>query len=345
VGLSLGPVLGGALNHQFGWQSIFFANTIIGIIALFFVRRLKGEWIGTPGEKYDFIGSLLYSAGLVSLMYGISSITNSVWAKMFIFMGGVLLGIFVVYDMRTEFPLFNIRLFISNATFTFSNLAALINFSATFAVGYLLSIYLQTVQGYDSQFSGIVLLAQPLIMAVVSPVAGRMSDRVQPRKIASAGMALTMVALLVFSQISRQTSLYVLVLSLLLFGTGLALFSSPNTNAVMGAVERMYYGVASSTLGTMRLVGQAVSMAVVTLLMAVYLGDIELTAAPLDSLLTSMRILFYIFAALCFAGIFASLARGNVTRLERKRKKELVPLCSSKNYITVNYLVLVVVLG
>jgi EmrB/QacA subfamily drug resistance transporter len=321
VGLSLGPVLGGALNHQFGWQSIFFANTIIGIIALFFVRRLKGEWIGTPGEKYDFIGSLLYSAGLVSLMYGISSITNSVWAKMFIFMGGVLLGIFVVYDMGTEFPLFNIRLFISNATFTFSNLAALINFSATFAVGYLLSIYLQTVQGYDSQFSGIVLLAQPLIMAVVSPVAGRMYDRVQPRKIASAGMALTMVALLVFSQISRQTSLYVLVFSLLLFGTGLALFSSPNTNAVMGAVERMYYGVASSTLGTMRLVGQAVSMAVVTLLMAVYLGDIELTAAPLDSLLTSMRILFYIFAALCFAGIFASLARGNVTRLERKEKK------------------------
>ena len=112
-----------------------------------------------------------------------------------------------------------------------------------------------------------------------------------------------------------------LVLSLLLFGTGLALFSSPNTNAVMGAVERMYYGVASSTLGTMRLVGQAVSMAVVTLLMAVYLGDIELTAAPLESLLTSMRILFYIFAALCFAGIFASLARGNVTRLERKEKK------------------------
>ena len=135
VGLSVGPVLGGALNRYFGWHSIFFANAVIGGIALYFVRRLKGEWVGTPGEKFNLVGSLFYSAGLVCLMYGISSITNSVWARVFILVGIVLLWIFVVHDMRSKFPLFNIRVFISNPTFTFSNLAALINFSATFAVG------------------------------------------------------------------------------------------------------------------------------------------------------------------------------------------------------------------
>jgi MFS family permease len=321
VGLSLGPVIGGALNHYLGWQSIFFANAAIGLVALYFVRKLKGDWIGAPGEKFDLWGSILYSAGLVLLMYGVSSISNSPWGLPFILVGSGTLVAFALYEMRKNSPLFNFRLFIGNTTFTFSNLATFINYSASFAVGYLLSIYLQTVSGLDSQFAGFVLLAQPVVMAVLSPIAGNLSDTVSPRKLASAGMAVTVVALLAFSQIRVETGLLYLVFSLMVFGAGLALFSSPNTNAVMGAVDRTYYGVASSTLGTMRLVGQAVSMAVVTLVMAFYVGNAKLAAAPVESLVMSIKTLFYIFAAFSFAGIFASLARGETRDKKSQQTK------------------------
>lgn len=310
VGLSLGPVVGGALNHYLGWQSIFFANAAIGLVALHFVRKLKGEWIGAPGEKFDIRGSVLYSAGLIFLMYGVSSLTNSRWAVVNIFVGAATLVTFVLYEMRKEYPLFNIRLFVGNTTFTFSNMASLINYSASFAVGYLLSIYLQTVSGIDSQSAGFILLAQPVVMAVLSPFAGRLSDSISCRKLASTGIAVTVVALLALSQIGMKTGLSLLVISLMVFGAGLALFTSPNTNAIMGAIDRCLYGVASSTLGTMRLVGQAVSMAIVTLVMALYIGNSELAAASPERLVASIKTLFYIFAALSFVGIFASLARG-----------------------------------
>ena len=321
AGLSLGPVLGGALNHYLGWQSIFYVNAVMGLGTLFFIRRLKGDWFGAPGERFDALGSVLYTAGLISLMYGISSITNSALAKISILAGIVLLATFVAYEHRIESPLLDLKLFSANAAFAFSNLAALINYSATFAVGYLLSVYLQSALGYDSQAAGLILLAQPLVMAVLSPIAGRMSDKVQPRKLASTGMAITAAGLLGFAHISTGTSLYVLIFFLLFFGSGLAFFTSPNTNAVMGSVERTCYGVASSTLGTMRLIGQAISMALVTLVMAFYLGNTELAKAPVSRLLTSIDTLFYIFAALCFAGIFASLARGSVSTCGIPEKK------------------------
>lgn len=321
AGLSLGPVLGGALNHYLGWQSIFFANGVISLGTLSFVPRLKGEWRGTPGEKFDFIGSVLYMVGLVLLMYGVSSLTNSGFARTCILIGIFTLVAFGLYEINQKFPLLDFRLFSANAAFTFSNLAALINYSATFAVGYLVSLFLQSVQGYDSQAAGIVLLAQPLVMAVLSPVAGRLSDNVQPRTLASAGMGIAAAGLLAFAQIGKNTSSFLLIIILLFFGAGLALFSSPNTNAVMGSVERQYYGVASSTLGTMRLVGQAISMALVTMVMAIYLGNMQLVKAPKDLLVASASTLFYIFAALCFLGIFASLARGKVGRSKTRQTR------------------------
>ena len=322
LGLSLGPVLGGALNHYLGWQSIFFVNAAFGAIAFHFARRLKGEWVGAPGEKYDFLGSVMYSAGLVLVMYGVSSITESPLAGPLILIGTATLVVFGILELRKKYPLFNFRLFIGNTTFTFSNIATLINYSATFAVSYLMSVYLQSVSGYDSQFAGLVLLAQPVVMVVLSPIAGRLSDRRSPRKIASLGMAITVVSLLAFSQVGINTPLHFLVFSLMFFGAGLALFSSPNTNAVMGSVERSDYGVASSILGTMRLIGQAVSMAVVTLVMAAYIGNSELAAAPAERLTACINTLFYIFAALSFAGIFASLASGEAVKLETQNRRK-----------------------
>lgn len=313
VGLSLGPVLGGTMNHNLGWQSIFYFTTVIAVfVFLLTVARLKGEWAGARGERYDFTGAVLYVVGLVALMYGFSSVAASGWAGYLLAAGLVLMLWFIRHETRLQQPLMNLHLFSRNVTFALSNLAALINYSATFAVGFLLSLHLQVVLGYDSQAAGMILLSQPVIMAAISPFAGKLSDRVEPRVVASWGMTLTTVGLLLLCFINPHTPLWLLIINLALLGTGFALFSSPNSNAVMSAVEKRFYGVASSTLGTMRLVGQASSMAIVTLVLAVFVGRAELTAANAVQFMAGARTAFIIMTVLCFGGIFASLARGNV---------------------------------
>ncbi|MCL6639084.1 MAG: MFS transporter, partial [Firmicutes bacterium] len=261
-------------------------------------------------------GAVLYSTGLVAFMYGISTISESAWAKYLLAAGLAVLVLFVRYELKVKQPVLNLALFSSNITFAFSNLAALINYSATFAVGFLLSIYLQVVMGYDSQLAGFILLSQPVLMAVLSPFAGALSDRADPRTVSSLGMALTTTGLFVFCFLTAATPLWLVIADLALLGTGFALFSSPNTNSVMGSVEKSFYGVASSTLGTMRQTGQAVSMAIVTLLLTIYVGNVQLTQADAGSLVLGTRSAFIVFTVICFGGIFASLARGTRKTVE-----------------------------
>ena len=313
TGLSLGPVLGGFMNHNLGWQSIFFFSFLMGLFVVFFTSsQLKGEWAGARGESYDKVGAALYSVGLVMFMYGMSSIATVSWAAYVLLLGLIVMAVFIRYEMGVEHPVLNIRLFSRNMTFAFSNLAALINYSATFAVGFVLSLHLQVVMGYNSQTAGLILLSQPVIMALLSPFAGKLSDRVEPRVVSSWGMALTTAGLLFFCFLPGSTPIWMVVLNLALLGTGFALFSSPNSNAVMGSVEKRFYGVASSTLGTMRLTGQAISMAVVTLIIALFVGNVKLSPAYSELLIKSARMAFAVFTVLCLGGIFASLARGNV---------------------------------
>ncbi len=322
IGLSLGPVLGGALNHNFGWHSIFYFSALMGAAATVIVlMRLQKEWKGGEGEKFDITGALLYSAGFTAFMYGISSITGTAVAKYMLVLGTVLLIIFIKFEVAHVNPLLNLRLFKENVIFAFSNVAALINYSATFAVSFLLSLHLQVILGLDSQKAGFVLLAQPVVMAFLSPVAGTLSDRIEPRVVASIGMAVTTTALFMFTLVGAKSPLWFLVVVLLVLGTGLALFSSPNSNAIMSSVSKKYYGVASSAVGTMRLSGQTISMAIVSLIMAFYVGNMELDKAQPDMLLRSITTAFVILTVLCFLGIFASLARGNL-RGGEKRESE-----------------------
>ncbi|MCL6634910.1 MAG: MFS transporter [Peptococcaceae bacterium] len=322
TGLSLGPVLGGAMNQHLGWQSIFYFNVLMGVLIVpLTLLKLKGEWAGARGEHFDLTGAALYSAGLVAFLYGFSSIATEAAARFILAAGLGLLALFIRREMHLEQPILDIKLFSRNATFAFSNLAALINYSATFAVGFLLSLYLQVVAGYDSQTAGLILLAQPVIMALLSPFAGTLSDRVEPRLVASWGMGLTTLGLAVFSFAGRGTPVWLIMANLALLGTGFALFSSPNSNAVMGSVDKRFYGVASSALGTMRLVGQALSMAVATLVIDLYLGSAQLTPANAPLLMRSLKTSFIIFAATCFCGVFASLARGNVNASLREPEK------------------------
>ncbi|MFZ5788041.1 MAG: MFS transporter, partial [Acidobacteriota bacterium] len=216
---------------------------------------------------------------------------------------------FVALQARSAAPLLKLDLF-RNPAFAFSNLAALANYSATFAVTFLLSLYLQVVRGLPPHSAGLVLLAQPVLMALLSPFAGRLSDRVAPRLVASSGMALITAALAALALLGAATPLPAVIAALAVLGTGFALFSSPNSNAVMAAVERRDYGVASAILGTARLVGQALSMATVALLFGAVMGRAGLDASTAPALLRALRLAFVVLAVVCLAGVAASLARG-----------------------------------
>ena len=315
TGLSLGPVLGGSLNHYFGWQSIFYFNFLLGTLTLLLAAvTLKGEWVGAPGERFDLLGAVMYAAGISFSLYGFSSLATQKGAGAVLAGGVLLLAAFMVYQLNCRQPVFNARLFAGNRVFAFSNLAALINYSATFAAGFLLSIYLQVVRGFDSQVAGLILLSQPVMMALLSPLAGSLSDRKEPRVISSWGMALTTAGLWLLTGLSAGTPVWWVVADLLLLGTGFAFFSSPNTNAVMSSVEKRFYGIASSTLGTMRLVGQAASMALATLIVDFFLRGAPIATSSTHLLVKSVSVSFAVFGATCFLGIFASLARGNTGR-------------------------------
>jgi len=312
VGLSVGPFLGGLLTQQLGWRSIFLVNVPLGLLVVTFVGwKLRGEWAEARGEKFDPVGSIIYSLALVALMYGFSRLpaTLGVWLVAAGIVGIVGFGI---WETRVASPVLDVNLFRHNQVFALSSLAALINYSATAAVGFLLSLYLQYVKELSPQEAGLVLIAQPVVQAIFSPFAGRLSDRVEPRVVASMGMTLTVVGLSLLTFVGETTSLGFIVASLLLLGLGFALFSSPNTNAVMSSVERRLYGIASGMLGTMRLTGQMLSLGIAMLLFAVYIGKVQITPEYYPLFLKSAKTAFAIFAALCFGGIFASLARGKV---------------------------------
>ena len=312
LGLSFGPFLGGFLTQQFGWRSIFLLIIPLGFISLLLTHwKLKREWAEAKGEKMDVIGTVIYGLMVIAIMYGFSLLPGR-WGILFVLLG--LLGVwaFIKWENSTTSPILDIPLLANNKVFAFSNLAALIHYSATFAVGFLLSLYLQYVKGLSPQQAGFILVSQPVVMTLFSPFAGKLSDRIQPRIVASVGMSFTVIGLFLLTSLTANTGLSGIIFTLTLLGFGFALFSSPNTNAVMSSVEKKLYGVASATIGTMRLSGSMLSMGIVTLLFSIYIGRVKITPENTVFFLKSVRVAFTIFAAFCFCGIFASLSRGNI---------------------------------
>jgi EmrB/QacA subfamily drug resistance transporter len=311
-GLSLGPLIGGWLTQYLGWRSIFAIIVPIGIITMaMFFWKVKGEWAEARGERFDLPGALLYSVAVYAVMHGLSLLPAPA-GFVAVFGGIVILVLFIVWELRTDHPVLNMKLFRHNLAFTFSNLAALINYSATYAITFLLSLYLQYLKGLSAEQTGYVLVFQPLMMFLFSPFAGRLSDRVEPRLVASVGMGLCAAGLALLIGINSRTGLGYIVACLILLGLGFALFSSPNTNAVMSSVGKQFYGVASGTLATMRLTGQMLSMGIVTMIMALFIGTAMITPGTYPLFLMANRTTFIVFAVLCVLGVLASLARGKV---------------------------------
>lgn len=310
-GLSLGPYLGGLLTEHLGWRSIFFSTLPLNCaVIVLTLARLPREWADARGERFDFQGALIYSLTIVAVMYGFSQLPNRTGVAL-VFAGILGALLFVKWESGIAFPLVTIDLFRDNRAFAFANLAAFINYSAAFATGFVLSLYLQYIKGFSPHQAGLILIAQPLVMAVLSPFAGRLSERLEPRIVASAGMSLLTVGLFLFVFLRSDTSVAFIVSTLVLHGIGFALFSSPNTNAVMSSVDKKFFGIASGMLGTMRATGMVFSMGIATMVFVLYIGRVEISPDHYTRFLESARVVFSILTVLSVVGVFASLSRPN----------------------------------
>jgi len=309
LGLSAGPVVGGFLTQTFGWKSIFAVLLPVGLISLFFIyTKMKGEWAESKGEKFDWKGSVIYGIALSAFMYGFSKLpTATGWILLLV---AIVMAIaFVFFEKRVEFPVFDIQLILRNRVFAFSGLAALIHYSATSATGFFISLYLQYLKGFDARTAGLIMISQPIAMALLSPLAGKLSDRKNPGIIASIGMGLTGLGLMLLCFINTSTPVYIIIILLVLMGIGFGLFSSPNSNAIMSSVEKKHLGIASGVVGTMRMVGQMMSMGIALMLIALFLGKQKIDPQTYHELISAIKTGFMIFSVLSVIGIFASLAR------------------------------------
>jgi EmrB/QacA subfamily drug resistance transporter len=311
LGLSTGPIVGGLLTQYLGWRSVFAFLVPFGIFSLILInRKIKTEWAEARGEKFDWYGSLIYALALSSFMYGFSRLPSSMgW--IFLCIGIAMAVIFLIVEKKLVNPVFDVRLILRNRVFAFSGIAALIHYSATSATGFFISLYLQYLKGLDARSAGLIMISQPVAMALLSPVAGKLSDIKNPGVIASIGMALTATGLSLLCFINETTPFYLIIILLIVMGIGFGLFSSPNSNAIMSSVEKRHLGVASGVVGTMRMVGQMLSMGIAMMLLALYIGKKEINPSSYSGLMQSMRTGFIIFSGLCILGIFASLARNS----------------------------------
>ena len=234
--------------------------------------------------------------------------TGFIWISAAVF-GAVL---YMRWQKRCSHPILDLGIFLENRTFTYSNIAAMINYGATYGVGFLLSLYLQYIKGFSAETTGLILVAQPIVQTILSPVAGKISDRVEPQVVATIGMAITTLGLSFFIFLGQDTPLWLIVAALMILGLGYAFFSSPNTNAIMSSVDKKYLGIASGMVATMRSLGQVLSMAIAMFCFSIFIGAKDITPAIYPALIESTVVAFLVFTLLCIVGVAASYVRGSI---------------------------------
>lgn len=305
IALSLAPVLGGVLNYQLGWRSvILFGVPFLLVILVLLLTKIDEEWITFENVPLDVKGSVAYAIGMVLFIYGFT-ILNTHLGVILTVLGIIGLLIFGLIELKESHPVFDIRFF-KNRKFLSSNFASLCAYLATFAVTTILNYHLQYIKGFDSQTAGIILLAAPLCQVILAPIAGRLSDRYVPQILAAIGMGLGTISLVLFSFLNEATSLEFLIVSMIIYGVGFGLFSPPNTNVIMSSVPPKDTSVASAAVATMRTVGQAMSLGLLTLVFAFVMGNVPIVEQYYPLLINSCQITCLICVVLCIASVFAS---------------------------------------
>lgn len=308
LGSSLGPSLGGFMTQFFGWRSIFVLTTMLSVcVVLIATTYLDDDHPETHGESFDALGSFMYAVSMIGMLFGMT-LLPTFNGTVLLLIGLILFGLFCVVEEYAKHPVLHVRLLLRNKVFALSSLAALLNFAAVFSLMFLLSLYLQYVHCLDAQSAGLIMLASPVTIFFGSPIAGKLSDVVDPRIIASWGMGLSSLALLgLCFLLNASTSYFFMIMLLIIFGCGSALFASPNTNAAMSSVPSRQLGVAASVINTMRLFGQTLSMGIATLVLTLYMGNVGITQHNSAQLTQGIQAALFVLAVLCCLGMLASI--------------------------------------
>ncbi len=315
LGQTTGPLIGGVIVYHIGWHNLFLVSGCFAFFTLaldlWLLRRT--EW--KSGERgmagFDWTGSSVYAVALSALLLGLPWLPET---RGFILVAAGIAGMafFIRWETRARSPVFPVHLFRHNRVFALSNLTALISYSSVWAMAFLMSLYLQFIKGLNPDTAGLVLIAGVALQCLIAPFGGRLSDRIEPRWVASAGMALCTVALLLFCFLRVDTPYWYIVLALAVLGLGYAFFSGPNQNSIMGSVERQYAGFASASISTVRMVGMAISTAGATLIMALIVGRHDIQPGDYPNVLVAVRLTFAIFTGVSALSVLASLVRGKM---------------------------------
>jgi EmrB/QacA subfamily drug resistance transporter len=325
-GLVLGPVLGGFLVQALTWRSIFYINLPIGVVLILFsYLKVKEAEIGTKGERFDILGTTTFGLSLATFLVALTLGNQLGWVSIpivaLLIISGISFLAFIFVEKNVEFPMLSLALFRHNRIFAAANAAALINYIAIMGVGFLISIYLQSILGINPAIAGLLMLPSPMMMAITSPLIGRYSDKVGTRFLCAIGMTTMSIALLILINFLIYLPIEFILLSQLILGVGIGFFSSPNQSAIMKSVEKRQYGIASGTLSTMRVTGQAISIGLLSAILSIfilpsvlnlimageYTGDPSLIQQPfLNGLVTALIVTIFI----CLLGALLSLVRG-----------------------------------
>ncbi len=336
VGGAVGPSLGGALTYAFGWRSVFWVNIPIGLVVLALALwKLKESAPKGAKERFDVPGTVTFSVGLISLLVAMTIGESVGWFSLPII--GLLVlalasfSLFMIAETKMgSKAMIDLSLFAHNRLFAAANIAALLNYTAFFGASFILSFYIQRVLGRSPLETGAILISMPITMAILAPMSGWASDRVGSRALSTGGMACVAIGLLLLSTLTLTSSTSEVTIYLLILGAGMGLFSSPNTHAIMGSVEKRQLGVASGMVATMRTTGQSLSLAITGAVIATIAssdvvsslfagtnpGQIAVESA---AFVHGMSLAFIVSAGIALVGIAFSIARGPTGEIFRTR--------------------------
>lgn len=310
LGFALGFQAGGLLTYYLSWRWIFLLTLPIDLLVIALIHlKLPGECAFSKGQKLDLPGSVLIITILYLIVAGFSTLPSS--RGVLSFLGGVAFFIiFIWWETHTKSPVINPRLFIKNLPLIISNGVALTYYTGSFGVIFLFSLYLHYIRQLDARQVGLVLLAFTLIMAILVSYAGRLSDRFSPHIIATTGIIVTILGLLPLAFLDSATPLGFALLEFLLLIVGGALFAPPIVKIILSCMSKEMFGMGSSLEETMRLLGNAASMAIITMIFTLYLGGSIIKTENFPGLLTSMRAIFSIFFAISVMSLILAASTG-----------------------------------
>ena len=313
MGMSLGPSISGIIVNHLGWRWMFFiVFTVISLALLMTLIWLKGEWVVSKGEPFDYLGAAIFFISLCLLIPGATEITESDAALGLVLCGLIGLGVFIRVEWKSSYPLLDLRLLLENLPFSFSNLATFFNYASASSFVFFASLYLQYVRGLSPQDAGLMLIVQPAVQAILAPISGRLADKYPPARIATVGMACCAVGLVAAAMITPETSYAFFMVVMVLLGMSYGLFSTPNMTAIMNSVGPRHHGTASSMVSTMRNAGMLFSTTTITIVLSLYLGDQPVTVDNIPKFMGSMHSSLLFFSVLSLLGTVFSMVKGQL---------------------------------